>query len=332
MRLFPICLSALIAASPTLAQVPQVMTDIPVVYSLTAKVMGDLATPDVLLDRGSDAHSYQLRPSQARKLQNADLVIWVGPELTPWLDRALDGLSGQTPQLSLLHTPGTELRNFADAPEAAHDHDHDHDHDGSHDHTDEHNHANKDHTEGHGDHDDHDHSGTDPHAWLDPHNAEHWLTAIADQLSTLDPQNAQTYRGNAAQAAKQLARLDSDLQAQLAPIGHKPFVTFHAAYGYFTDHYGLDTVGSLSMGDAAAPGAAHLSQLRDTLTQKNVLCAFPEPQQDPKPLQQVIEGTQTRLGAPLDPTGSTLPLTPALYETLLRSFGTALSECLTQTP
>ena len=77
MRL-PLILSVALLATPALADVPKVMTDLPVVHSLTAQVMGDLGTPDILLDKGADPHHFQLKPSQARALSQADLVLWIG--------------------------------------------------------------------------------------------------------------------------------------------------------------------------------------------------------------------------------------------------------------
>ncbi|MDD8023196.1 MAG: zinc ABC transporter substrate-binding protein, partial [Paracoccaceae bacterium] len=66
MRPITLSLPILLLSAPAMAAVPQVVTDIPAVQSLVAQVMGDLGTPAVLLDKGANAHSYQLRPSQAR--------------------------------------------------------------------------------------------------------------------------------------------------------------------------------------------------------------------------------------------------------------------------
>ncbi len=76
--------------------------------------MGDLGAPVLLLERGASEHDFQLRPSQAADLADADLVVWIGPELTPWLDRALDGIGGGSAQLALLSAEGTTLRDFAE--------------------------------------------------------------------------------------------------------------------------------------------------------------------------------------------------------------------------
>ena len=59
--------------------------------------------------------------------------------------------------------------------------------------------------------------------------------------------------------------LDAELTAALAPVADKGFVTFHAAYGYFTAHFGLRNAGFLALGDASAPGAAKLQELQGQL-------------------------------------------------------------------
>ncbi|MGL6211026.1 MAG: metal ABC transporter solute-binding protein, Zn/Mn family, partial [Paracoccaceae bacterium] len=99
-------------ALPAAAEVPLVVTDIPPVHSLVAQVMGDLGAPEVLVDQGADAHSFQLRPSQAQSLSEAKLIIWMGPEMTPWLDRTLDGLGPDARQLRLLAVPDVMLLEF----------------------------------------------------------------------------------------------------------------------------------------------------------------------------------------------------------------------------
>ncbi|WP_323042790.1 zinc ABC transporter substrate-binding protein [Gemmobacter sp.] len=300
---FSLALALALLPAPVMAEVPRVVTDIHPVHSLVSLVMGDLGQPALLLDKGANDHDFTLRPSQAAGLQKADLVVWIGPELTPWLDRALTGIGARADRLGLLALPGTVQRDYG---------------------------ADEDHEDDHGDHSshDHDHTGLDPHAWLDPANAGVWLTAIAAELSDHDPANAATYAANAAAARDRIAALDAALAAELAPVKDKPFVVFHDAYGYFAGHYGLTVAGSVSLGDAAAPGAAHVQKTRAPLTGGKVLCAFPEAQHDPRLLTTLLDGTSVTLGGTLDPSGSSLEPGPQLYETLLRGMADTLAGCL----
>ena len=283
----------LLTATPALAEAPTVLTDIPPVHALVAQVMGDLGDPVLLLEKGADEHDFQLRPSQAGAVAGADLVVWIGPELTPWLDNALEARPAGAPALALLHVEQTEMRGYAgDHAEEAHDH-----------------------------------GAEDPHAWLDPGNARAWLGVIATELGRLDPENAATYAANAAQADAALGRLDAEVAAQLAPVQGKPLVTYHDAFGYFGTHYGLTLAGSIAMGDASAPGAARLEALRGMLETGAVVCLFPEVQHDPALAEQLVEGTGTRIGGALDPVGSSLDPGPGAYAALISGLARTIADC-----
>lgn len=293
----------LATATPALAEVPRVVTDIPPVQALVAQVMGDLGAPQLLLAKGADEHDFQLKPSQAGAVADADLVVWVGPELTPWLDAAMDSRADGTAALALLDAEGTVRRGYGEASGEGHDAD---------------------------GHDGHDHGGEDPHAWLDPGNAQVWLGLIAAELGRIDPENAAAYAANAARAAEEIAALDAEIAALLAPVKDKPFVTFHDAYGYFVDHYGLTYAGSIALGDASTPGAARLAALRGTLEAGGAVCLFPEVQHDPALAEQLAEGTGVKIGGALDPVGSSLDAGPGAYAALMRDLARTIAACAGQ--
>ncbi|MDR0810198.1 MAG: zinc ABC transporter substrate-binding protein [Gemmobacter sp.] len=302
-------LSVLIAAAatttPALADVPKVVTDFIPAQGLVALVMEDLGPPDMLLGQGANGHDLQLRPSQTAALARADLVVWIGPEMSPWLDRTLEGL-GNVPQLRLLSVPGTHLRSVAGAGATNDDADDPAEEEG-----------------------DHHHSGVDPHAWLDPGNAPLWLDAIAAELARLDPANAVAYADNADRAKAALAATDAEIAHRLAAVRDRPFVVFHDAYGYFSAHYGLTVAGSVAPGDGHAPGAAHLAELRARVV-AGAVCLFPETGRDPAYLEQLAEGTDVRIGASLDPEGMAVAPGPDAYPALLRQLADTLLDCLGQ--
>ncbi|WP_121061505.1 zinc ABC transporter substrate-binding protein [Chachezhania antarctica] len=337
---------------------PAVTTDIAPVQSLVAQVMDGVGTPALLVPQDASPHMLSLKPSQAKSLSQADLVIWVGPDLTPWLEKSLDSLAPDAVRLTLLEEDGFEPLPFREGL-AGHDdhdaHDDDHageDHDGHDDHSDHADDGHDDHDEeahddhsghghddhgDHGDHEDHaaeghaghDHGDEDPHAWLDPTVAQAWLGLIAAHLAEVDPDNAAIYTANAERAQAALTALDERLQAQLAPAQTVAFVTDHDAFQYFERHYGLDWVGSVSGGDAAAPGPRRIAELQEAMADHGVRCAFGEPQASDRLLRAATDGTGITLGT-MDPIGRNLTLGPDLYPTLLTDLAGALTACAAQ--
>ncbi len=296
------CLILLLLAVPVRADVPKVATDIAPVHSLVAMVMRGLGTPDLIVDAGAGPHGGSMRPSQARALQGADLVIWIGPELTPWLAGPIDTLAPKAKRLELLGAARTHVLAHRDPDEDDHG------------------------AEGH----DHGDDGADPHAWLDPDNAVVWLGLIAEILKQADPDRAGDYRRNADLAKQEITALATELETTLAPMRGQPFVTLHDAYQYFEVRFGLSSVGAVTASDATSPGPAALARLRDTLKKAGVKCAFSEPQFDPGLLFAAsgTSGKDDLKVIPLDPLGARHTPGPELYPALLRDMGQAFASCL----
>ncbi|MEZ5778713.1 MAG: zinc ABC transporter substrate-binding protein [Paracoccaceae bacterium] len=311
---YGLCVSlllVLVSAKSADAEVPRVVTDMPVTHALVSEVLGDLGEPVLLLETGADPHNFQLRPSQAGAIAAANLVVWIGPELTPWLERSLSA-APDVPALSLLRTKGVALRRFdeigPDGPEG--------------DAAELPQPISAPHENGQN------HEGIDPHAWLDPDNAALWIGTIADALAEMDPEHAATYRANASLAQARIAALDENLDAALANARARPFIVTHDALGYFAAHYGLTIAASISSGNAATPGAAHLTELRDLLEGGGILCIFPETGQDPKQLSILAEGTPAKIGPALDPEGRSIAPGSKLYLGLMQGLATALVDCI----
>ncbi len=316
MTIFRSFATVLLLATPAIAQAPRVATDIAPVHALAAQVMAGVGTPDLLVMPKASPHSYALRPSQAQALQQADLVIWIGPQLTPWLAKPLTALAGDAGQLVLLAAEGTVVHDFRAGLDLGHgDHeDHDHDTDGHQEHDDH-------------DHEDHDHRGdVDPHAWLDPENGKVWLSLIAGKLAALDPDNAAVYRANADRARAELDVVSAEIAQILEPVRARPFVTFHDAYQYFETRFGLAFAGAVSLGDATDPSPARLTALAAVLREDNIRCAFSEPQFDDRLLLAATEQGDLQIGS-LDPMGSQLQPGPDLYARLLRAMANSLASC-----
>ena len=257
--------------------------------------MQGVGTPDLIINTGSSPHSHVMRPSEARALQSADIVFWVGPELTPWLSEPISVLSKQALVQEMLEVDGTVTLHFRE-----------------------------DLTED--DHDGHDHEGIDPHAWLDPQNGVVWLGAIADVLANADPENAVLYRKNAEIATDEIKALSETIAAALAAAGTVGFIVNHDAYQYFETRYGLQSSGSVTDGDAAPPGPAKVAELAATLEENNVRCAVEETPVGRSIIKAITASTDIEI-IYVDPTGRGLETGPSLYPELLRSLGMGLADC-----
>ena len=290
-----------LVATPVHAKVPRVATDIPPVHSLVSQVMGELGTPKLIIPPGTSPHGYAMRPSEARALQAADVVFWMGQDLTAWFGRAIKALAANATTVALseskdlIRHPYRTTKNFD-----THTHD-----EGEHDAT----------------------AKIDPHLWLDPDNALIFLDVIATTLARLDAIHADTYLTNAAQAKAALEALKSELNATVQPIRGRPFIVFHDAYHYFEHRFDVEAAGSVSIGDASSPGPARIAAIRGKVQTLGATCVFSEPQFEPKIIATIIEKTAARSGI-LDPVGATLKPGPNQYSQLLRHLAHGLLTCL----
>jgi zinc transport system substrate-binding protein len=159
-------------------------------------------------------------------------------------------------------------------------------------------------------------------------NAKIWLGMIAEELAEHDPDNAAAYRARAESARAQIAALATEISGILEPVATAPLVMFHDAYGYLADQFGINIAGTIALGDAAAPGAQRLTELRAELQADGAVCIFPEINHSSRYIDIVVEGTGVRVGAELDPAGVTLEPGAALYPTLMRNMAQAIADCV----
>ena len=344
LRLSTFTVLASLAALPA-AAAPDVVTDIPPVHSLAARVMQGVGEPASILPPGVTPHGYSMRPSEAARLQAADIVFWVGEGLTPWLEDAIGSLAADAVSVELMEAPGVALLEFGEEGHADHDDDHGrkdkHAHEDD-DHKDEHAHKDDDHKDEHARKDDddhkdehahkeedgHEHHGDmDPHIWLDPANGKAILAEMAVRLAEIDPANADAYAANAAAGAVELDALAARVEAIVAPVRGKAFFTAHDAYHYFEHRFEIESVGSVALSDASPPGPARLDRIRSDMREHGALCVFIEPQLSPKLVETAAEGIGARIAA-LDPLGADLEFGPELYPALVEALARNLADCL----
>ncbi|WP_343073075.1 zinc ABC transporter substrate-binding protein [Pseudomonas folii] len=300
--LFVALSASLLTISPVQADV-RVLTSIKPLQLIAAAVQDGVGTPEVLLPPGASPHHYALRPSDVRRVQQSDLLYWIGPDMEGFLPRVLKNRT--LPVVAVQSLPGLKLRHFG-ADGASHDEE-DHGHDQP----------------------DHDHrpGSLDAHLWLSSVNARVIAAKMATDLSAADPTNAARYASNAKAFNARLDALDSRIKGRVAGIAGKPYFVFHEAFDYFEDAYGLKHAGVFSVAAEVQPGAQHVAAMRARLKEVGKTCVFSEPPLRPRLAETLTAGLPAKL-AELDALGGETPANATGYELLLNKLGDDLVGCL----
>ena len=281
----------------------RVLTSIKPLQLIAAAVQDGTGEPEVLLPPGASPHHYALRPSDVRRVAQADLLYWIGPDMEGFLPRVLGNRN--KPTVAVQSLPGMSLRHFgADS--------HSHDHDDS----------------GHDDHD-HDHrpGSLDAHLWLSTVNARVIAAKMADDLAKADPANAARYAANRDAFGKRLDALDTRVKQRVAGVADKPYFVFHEAFDYFEAQNGLKHTGVFSVASEVQPGAQHVAAMRQRLQAVGPTCVFSEPPMRPRLAETLTAGLPVKL-AELDALGGFDEADANGYERLLDNLANNLATCL----
>ncbi|MCW9051905.1 MAG: zinc ABC transporter substrate-binding protein [Motiliproteus sp.] len=347
----------LITASAS-SQAVEVVTTIKPLQLIAAAVMKGVAQPQLLLPSNASPHDYQLRPSDVRKLQQADLLFWIGPELESFLEKSLRTTETSNRAIALLEQLESQPQQKSASHQEGHDDHNDHaNHQDHKDHEEHENHqAHKDHDEHadhqeHMDHDDHadhqehmdhdqhenpeeqghhhDHNGVDPHIWLSPVMAKQIAEHMVEALVAVDAANAEQYQQNFSHFQKQLEQTDHLLETKLESLRNRGYYVFHDAYGHFEQHYQLKHLGAFTVDPSRRPGAKHLIEIRQKLENSEAVCIFSEPQFKPAVIESITEGLDLNRGT-LDPLASDFKISANGYIDFLTSMAEQFQQCLSK--
>lgn len=285
---------------------PKVVATTTIAGDLVRNLAGDRAEVVTMLPINADPHDYEPRPSDAKALTEADLVVRSGGDLDEWLDDVVKSAGGDATEVTLIdavetreggHDHGDEEHGHSEE-KAAKDDDHGHGEDDDHGHGDEKTStAEKEEERGHSE------EGIDPHWWQNPANAVAAVEAIRAALVKADPEGAATYDANAKAYTAELQALDKAIAACMRdiPESQRKLVTNHEAFGYFADRYDIEVVGTVipSLSTQAQASAGKVTELVETIEQEKVKTIFPESTVNQRLERAIADRAGAQVGPPL---------------------------------
>lgn len=273
---------------------PVVVVTIKPIHSLVAAVMGEIGTPELLIDGKISEHDYAMKPSDMKKIQNADVVFFTSMDLETFIVRAIKSLREGAIAVELGASEGV-IRQQAGELE-------------------------------YGD-DKHVHGSYDPHIWLSPENAIAMVKQIKKILSIKDPKNRGIYEMNASKYIKKIATASEKITLELSPYKNIPFITFHDAYGYFVKSYGLNQAAAVSLNPEAALGAEKVSDINGLIKRKHIYCVFSDPAFSDASIKKILNNPDKVKIVTLDPVGTGIEKGEGAYLAILDGISKNLLAC-----
>jgi len=229
-----------------------VVTSNTVLADLVANIGGDTVQVRALAPAGTDPHTFQPTPDSIKTLARARVVFFNGAGLEEWWDKTIRSV--KKPQVPVIELS----KGLATIRMPGHSH-------GGHGYAE----------------------GADPHVWLDPDLVKSYADRIRDGLSQVDKSNAGAYAERAQRYRASLDELDRWIRAEVEkiPSARRKIVTFHNAFQYFANRYGLAVKGFVVASPGKEPSAKALAELTRRIKQEQIPAVFAEADFNPKMLE-----------------------------------------------
>jgi zinc/manganese transport system substrate-binding protein len=284
-----------LAATPALAQ-PAAAPSVVASFSILADMTRAIAPADIaiaaLVGPGGDAHVFEPRPTDARRVAQARVLIVNGLGFDSWAERLAQGVGFK----------GRLVRaaQAVQALKGGGDHGHSHD--------------------------------VDPHAWQDVAQAQLYARAIGAALVGALPERGNEIAFGLSAYEATLTKLDRDIRAILAPIppARRVLVTSHSSMNYFARAYGLRILAAQGLSTASEPSAAQIARLIRQIRQERIAAVFLDTLKDPRLIERIQAETGARAGGKLFADSLSPPGGPApTYVAMMRHNAQTIAAALT---
>lgn len=249
----PVCL-----AGPKL----EVITSLYPIYDFSIQIGKDRVNVSLLLPPGVEAHTFEPKPRDIIRINKADIFIYTGKFMEPWIDDVLAGIRNK--KLLVVDTSkGIELIGESSDEEKGHHH----------------------------------HGDKDPHIWLDLANAQKMVDSIAQAFAKQDPSNGDFYFKNAREYKTKLQELDEKFRQTFARCRHRTFICGgHFAFGYFAKRYNLNFVSPYKgFSPDSEPTPRSIAELIEKIRRLGLKYIYYEELIDPKVARAISRETGVKL-------------------------------------
>ena len=298
-----IALVCTLGISPLALAAPlKVVSSFSILADLVTQIGGEKVDSVAIVGPEGDAHSFEPRPSDAKFLLGADLVIVNGLGFEVWLAKLAQAADYKGQIIEAIK--GVPLRPYVESHAGeAEPHD-----------------------------DDHNHGEYDPHAWQSLVHIQRYIQNIRQALVDLDPDNKAYYDQRTQDYLKQINDLHQRLLVEFSRLtdSQRTVVSSHDAFGYLGQAYGIEFISLLGASNQAEPSAKELAALIAYMREHQVQAIFMENISSPKLLEQIARETDAVIGKTLYSDALAKPPHVAdTYLGMMRWNTTALLEALT---
>lgn len=277
-------------STPVNASPPAIAVSIKPLHSLVSAITEGVSEPQLILSSNTDPHHFSMRPSQVKLIQQAQLVVWAGPELEASLSKTIQRSNAKKLTLLDIELPAlyaTRLHGNDEAQATG---------------------------------------KTDPHIWLSPDNAVHISKLIADTLKQIDPANSNRYQKNLDNSIENIDQLSAEIEFELS-LPNKRYIAYHDAYQYFEKHFGLIAAGAIKNSHAVKTGPAHISKLKHLIDLQDANCIVYDTSEQPAIIDSLGKTERTRIQH-IDILGRDIAAGSELWFDLMRDMASGFRQCL----
>ena len=294
-----LCCLYFIASSVANSKELNVVTSIKPIHSLVSRVMGDLGEPQLLIKGGLTPHIFRMKPSDFRKMVNADVLFYVSPKFETFLKSASLTKSSSLNVIAFAEQDHIKLYPYRTSKiwffEGELDNEHLH-------------------------------NKMDLHIWLDPSNTRRIVNIIEETLSELDPVNTVTYVKNANLLIKELYEQEELIRELLRPLRESVMIVYHDAFQYYEKAFSLKSLGAIQLKTDETPSVKHLTALKKIAAEQKVTCVLAIPGTHPRIAMAVMGDTSAGYGV-VDHLGQYLEPGPESYFQLMFEITQSILDC-----